>query len=211
MARFYKCKTVASAFEKVVKAIMTEGTEIVTEDGQKCKELMNVMVEITNPSDKTISDKYPLGERAVESYTKQLLYGTDNEFVYNYHDRLFDYRDVDDNYPTNQIDYIVKKLTDEPYSRRGIAITWLPQKDEYVKDVPCLQNIFFQKREDGLHMTVYFRSNDLALAFVSNALGLIALGEMVAKQLNTTLVRYTHITANAHVYYERDKDMLTKG
>lgn len=205
-----KKQSVKSAYEYLVRYIMIEGNDIVTEDGQKCKEMMNVMVEITNPSDKTISDKYPLGKKAVENYTQQILYGTQNDFVYNYHDRLFDYRDLEGNNPTNQIKYIVKKLSEHPMSRRGVAITWLPQKDNYVKDVPCLQNIQFQLRDEGLYMTVLFRSNDLALAFHSNAIGLIELGEMVATHLNTKLVKYIHIANNMHIYHDRDKDFLKR-
>lgn len=205
-----KKQSVKSAYEYLVKNVMENGQEIITEDNEKCKELMNVMVEITNPSDKTISDKYPFGENSINKYVEQLLYGTENEFVYDYHTRLFDYRDVDGNYPTNQIKYIVKKLTEEKYSRRAIAITWLPQKDEYVKDVPCLQHIQLQLRDDGLYMTVLFRSNDLLMAFHSNAIGLIVLGETISSMLNTKLVKYVHIANNMHIYYERDKDILKR-
>jgi thymidylate synthase len=59
-------------------------------------------------------------------------------------------------------------------------------------------------------MTVVFRSNDALIAFPSNALGLIALGEMIAEKTNTQLKGYVHHSVSMHVYIDRDRDYIKK-
>jgi len=205
-----KKMSVKSAFESLIPKIMEEGTDMTTEDGQKCKEIMNVLIEITNPVDKSISEKYPLGERAVKSYTEQLVNGCSATFVYDYHERIFEYPNDVKSKKFDQVEYIVNKLKDEKNSRRAVAITWNPYIDTEVKDVPCLQFVQFLIRDNKLYQTVLFRSNDAFLAFHANAIGLIALGELVAEKLGIELVKYTHHSVSMHVYSERDMDALKK-
>jgi thymidylate synthase len=207
-----KKPSVASAFEELVKSILIEGSDITTEDGQRCRELLNVAVEITNPKLKTISSKYPFGKKAIESYTKQLLHGSDSEgeFVYNYYERIREYPSYDRKLKNDQIEYVIEKLNNNPTSRRCVISLWNPFIDQKVKDVPCLNHITFTKRDDKLYMTVLFRSNDALLAFVANALGLISLGEIVAEKTNTQLKSYVHYSVNMHIYIDRDRDYIKK-
>ncbi|CAB3289941.1 Putative thymidylate synthase [Methanocaldococcus lauensis] len=209
---YIKKPSVALAYECLVKEILKNGKVIITEDGQRCKEILNVLVEITNPKLKTISSKYPFGKKAIESYTKQLLYGSESEgeFVYNYYERIREYPSYDKKLKNDQIDYVIKKLNSNPTSRRCVISLWNPFIDQKVKDVPCLNHITFTKRENNLYMTVVFRSNDILLAFHSNALGLIKLGELVAEKTNSELKRYTHFIVNAHIYIDRDKTEIEK-
>ncbi|ABR54595.1 thymidylate synthase [Methanococcus vannielii SB] len=205
-----KKQTVKSAFEEMIPRIMKYGTDMVTEDNQKCKEIMNMVIEITNPKDKSISKLYPLGERAVKSYTEQLINGCTATFVYDYHERIFKYPNDLKNRKFDQIEYIVNKLKSEKNSRRAVSITWNPYIDTEVKDVPCLQFVQFLIRDNKLYQTVLFRSNDAFLAFHANAIGLISLGELIAEKLGIELVRYTHHSVSMHVYFERDADNLKK-
>ena len=55
-----KSSTVRKAFEELVKLVLSKGEEIITEDNQRCKEIMNVAVEITNPQIPYLHPKYPL-------------------------------------------------------------------------------------------------------------------------------------------------------
>ncbi|MBP2142928.1 thymidylate synthase [Methanococcus voltae] len=205
-----KKKSVKNAFEELIPKILSEGIDMTTEDGQKCKEIMNTIIEITDPENMEVSSKYPLGENAIKSYTNQLINGCSTEFVYDYHERIFEYPNQDKTEKFDQIDYIVSKLSENHSSRRAIAITWNPYIDTHVKDVPCLQFIEFLIRNDELYMTVLFRSNDAYLAFHANALGLIALGQTVADKLNIPLKKYTHHSVSMHVYVKRDIDNLRK-
>jgi len=203
-----KKKNVSTVYEELVKKVLHEGIEMTTEDGQKCKEIMNVNIEITDVNDRTISKHYPLGEKAIESYTKQLLEGNETNFVYDYHERIFEYPDDEKIQTLDQVKEVIRKLNNNKNSRRAVIITWNPYIDNYVKDVPCLQYVQFLIRDNKLYMTVLFRSNDLNLAFHSNVLGLIALGQMVADKLNVKFERYFHHSVSMHIYYERDQDDL---
>ncbi len=208
-----KSSSVSRSYEKLVKLILKEGNIEITEDGQRTKELMNVVVEITNPRLKNISLKYPLGKKAVEQYTNNLLYGSENEFSYDYHSRLFEYPLNNDK--ISQIDFIIEKLKEQSNSRRCVAITWQPNIDIVVskKDrgsVPCLQFVQFLIRNNKLYQTVLFRSNDLLVAYHANAIGLIALGEMVAKKVGVEYGTYTHHSVSMHIYIDRDFDYIKK-
>ena len=213
MVVYIKKPSVRASYEEIIPIILEKGNTVVTEDNQKCKEIQNMIIEITNPKLKGISDKYPIGKKAVEQYTNNLLYGSDNIFSYDYHGRLFEY--PLNNEKINQIDFIVEKLKEQPNSRRCVAITWQPNIDIEVSkkergSVPCLQFIQFLIRDNKLYQTVLFRSNDCLVAFVSNAIGLISLGEMVAEKVGVEYGTYTHHSISMHIYIDRDFDYIKK-
>jgi thymidylate synthase len=208
-----KKPSVRTSFEHLVEKILKDGEEMITEDGQKCKEIRNIMIKITNPKLKSISPKYPLGKKAVEQYTNNLLYGSENVFSYDYNERL--YRYPLEHKKINQIDFIVDKLKEQPNSRRCVAITWQPNIDIEVSkkergSVPCLQFIQYLIRNNKLHQTVLFRSNDALLAYHANAIGLIALGEMIAKKIGVDYGSYVHHAVSMHIYVNRDRDYIKK-
>ncbi|WP_423792228.1 thymidylate synthase [Methanocaldococcus indicus] len=210
---YIKKPSVYSVFDELIYKILNEGDDVETEFGEPTKEIRNTIIEITNPNLKKVPEKYPLGKKAVDDYINHLLYGSKNEFSYDYHQRLFKYPYKDEE--INQIEYIINKLNQQKNSRRALAITWNPKIDiEVSKDergsVPCLQYIQFLIRNNNLYMTVLFRSNDAFLAFPANALGLIELGHLVAKKTNTKFKSYLHHAVSMHIYIERDKDMLKK-
>lgn len=214
MALFIRKKSVSVSYEELVKKVLNNGEIIRTEINDITKELRNVLIEITNPSDKSISSKYPFGENAVHEYVNQLLYGTKNQFSYDYHSRLFEWKCFDAYGAVNQVEYIIKKLKKEMSSRRALAITWNPYMDtsnlSNDVSVPCLQYIQFLIRNKKLEMSVVFRSNDILLAYHSNAIGLIALGEMIAKEIDIKLNKYCHYIISAHIYIDRDKSYIKK-
>jgi len=208
-----KKPSVASAFNELIPKILKDGEVVETEFEERTKEIRNTIIEITNPKLKKVPEKYPLGEKAVEEYTKNLLYGSKNVFSYDYHQRLFEYPYADEK--INQIDYIIEKLNQQKNSRRAVAITWNPKIDiEVSRDergsVPCLQLVQFLIRNGKLYQTVIFRSNDALLAFVSNAIGLITLGEYIAKKVGVGYGTYTHHAISMHIYVDRDFDYIKK-
>lgn len=205
MVFLIKKPSVRNSYEELVKLILKEGKEIITEDGQKCKELLNVCVEVTNPNLKGISPKYPLGKKAIENYINNLLYGKfENEFSYTYYNRINDFNGI------NQLEYVINKLKNNHNTRRAVINIWNPTIDTKKQHVPCLQHIGFNKIDDKLYMSVVFRSNDCFVAFHSNALGLIELGKIVAKETNSKLINYTHFIYNAHIYIDRDETEIKK-
>jgi thymidylate synthase len=212
MVVYIKKPSVRASYEEIIPIILEKGNTVVTEDNQKCKEIQNMIIEITNPKLKGISDKYPIGKKAVEQYTNNLLYGNsgDGKFVYDYYERIREYPNYNRTMKSDQIDYVINKLNSSPLSRRCVISLWNPYIDQKVKDVPCLNHITFTKRDDNLYVTVLFRSNDALCAYHANAIGLIALCEMVAKETNTKLKNYVHHSVNMHIYIDRDRDYIEK-
>lgn len=203
--------TVESAYNQLVPLIFTNGDKVITENGQKTLELLDCTVIINNPLLHFDSSKepikipvnYPLGKQYIKKYIQQIFYGTDNKFCYDYHSRLFNYKSE-----VNQIEYCISKLQKNLNSRRAVAITWYPDLDTTVDDVPCLQYIQFLVRNNKLFMKVLFRSNDALLAFPANAYGLMRVGLYIADRLNVRFSKYSHTSVSMHIYYERDKDYI---
>lgn len=213
--------SLGKAHEEVIKTILKYGIYIVTEDNEKTIELPEPLnIHVKEPfADYMVSPYNMFRESAMEKYVHDLLYGTDNDFVYTYHNRLFDYpvtKGEDeilgdgDKKGIDQIEYIVKKLTNEPNSRRAEAITWFPFKDASSQNPPCLQRIQCFVRDEKLNMHVEFRSNDMLSALGANMYALVHLQKMIAEKLGTGVGWYSHTSVSAHMYHERDHEELVK-
>jgi thymidylate synthase (methanogen type) len=118
------------------------------------------------------------------------------------------------NFPRiNQIEYIIQKLKDKPYSRRAQAITWRPLVDPYHVDPPCLQRIFMRIKEGKLLMQTTWRSRDLFRAWEANVNGMIRIQKRVADQLGVEVGHYLDFSNSLHIYgntISEVKDMLNR-
>ncbi|WOF16830.1 thymidylate synthase [Methanoplanus sp. FWC-SCC4] len=212
--------SIGKAHEEVIKSILKHGVYILTEDGEKTLELPEPLnIHVNNPfADYMISPYNMFGEGAMKQYVHDLLNGTDSEFVYTYHDRLFDYPlskgdgfvGDGDGKGIDQIAYIIEKLKTEPNSRRAEGITWFPPKDTNSNNPPCLQRIQCFVRDNKLNMHVEFRSNDMLSALGANMYALVHLQKMIADELSAEMGWYSHTSVSAHMYYERDHEELMK-
>ena len=113
----------------------------------------------------------------------------------------------------NQIDYIVQKLKEVPYSRRAQAITWRPLVDPYHIDPPCLQRIFMRIKEGKLIMQTTWRSRDLFRAWEANVNGMIRIQKKVADELGVEMGHYLDFSNSLHIYgntISEVKDMLER-
>ncbi|PAV07526.1 thymidylate synthase [Methanosphaera cuniculi] len=201
MAKFIRTPTISKAWLTCVKKIMQEGNEVRDERGTLTRELENVVLEITNPNSNDIPECSPWHDDRLETYKKELLDpNNDQGFVYTYGNRLRKY------FGNDQIEECIRKLNSCRESRRAIAITIDPIKDNEVDEIPCLQEIAFLIRGDGeLHMTDFFRSNDCGGATFPNLFGLREVGYYVAHRTGTRLTCMTHHAMSLHIY-EHDWD-----
>jgi len=100
----------------------------------------------------------------------------------------------------NQIEYIIQKLKQKPYSRRAQAITWRPLVDPFHSDPPCLQRIFMRIKNNKLIMQTTWRSRDLFRAWEANVNGMIRIQKYVADQLNVEVGHYLDFSNSLHIY-----------
>jgi len=113
----------------------------------------------------------------------------------------------------NQMEYIVQKLKEKPYSRRAQAITWRPLVDPYHVDPPCLQRIFMRVKEGKLIMQTTWRSRDLFRAWEANVNGMIRIQKDIAEKLNVEIGHYLDFSNSLHIYgstISEAKEMLNR-
>jgi len=105
------------------------------------------------------------------------------------------------NFPKiDQIEYIIRKLKEKPYSRRAQAITWRPLVDPFHSDPPCLQRIYMRVKDDKLLMQTTWRSRDLFRAWEANVNGMIRIQKYVADQLGLEMGHYLDFSNSLHIY-----------
>lgn len=110
----------------------------------------------------------------------------------------------------DQIQYVISKLQEDPYSRQAVISLWDPANDTYPgsKDYPCNNWLQFILRDNKLHISVVLRSNDLIYGFSHNDFHLWSvLQSIVASSLRVDVGSITWFTGSLHVY-ERHFELL---
>ena len=204
---------IGRAHELIVKKMFYDGVIIDTEDDEVTLEFPNAdssVISIENPlSEPMVNPKSRFQETFMKHYAKDLIFGSDSVFEYDYHGRLFHYRPYDDKPEIDQISYIVEKLKSNPQSRRALAITWYPNYDETLSNCPCLQLVQCTIRNDRngetkMNEKVVFRSNDMQTAAGANMFALACLQKDIADKLSLPIGNYEHISLVPHIYPIRD-------
>lgn len=209
--RVLRAPNLARAHELAVQMILEKGWQLETEDEEATIEYDTIAMQVDTPlASPMVSSRSRFGKKFMENYARDLIYGTDAVFEYDYHGRLFSWGEklVSAGRPVtvDQVDYIIRKLAASPVTRRAIAITWNPVIDEQLDDCPCLQLIQCIIRDDTLRMKVVFRSNDILTAAGANMYALVSLQNHIAGALGVACGPYTHISLVPHIYYLRDLD-----
>jgi len=133
-------------------------------------------------------------------------------FPYTYHDRIANYRwkgtenglaAKDLAPPVDQIKYIIKKLKENPYSRRAQAITWRPHVDPESVDPPCLQRLWCRVINGKLVFETAWRSRDLFKAWGANVNGMLAWARLIADGIGVDVDCYVDFTNALHIYGQK--------
>lgn len=220
--------TIGAGHEAIVKYLLLEGDEILTEDNELTWESPEpVCIHINRPIDEPMmSVACNFGPKQMGEYVKQFMTihpKTETSATYYYSNRLFDYPTAipphfllgnGDGHGINQIkDSIIDRLNGSPNSRRAVAITWVPSLDIASNEPPCLQLIQCFIRFGQLNMVVYIRSNDMLSAWGENAFALAYLMERIITGITMQDLRIgwlETISTSAHMYWKRDAEELKK-
>jgi thymidylate synthase len=209
-------------------AAWEQGLSIKTEydkEGDPPSKDCTMIMEIEDPmSEPRIHRAFPGGLGDLEVYRQEVMDGVHDHWLgveggwhYTYHQRLFHFPG---NTETDQMEYIVKKLSEVPHSRRAQAITWNVDLDPPVDDAPCLQRIWCRiagEEELSLNMNTHWRSRDGYKAAFMNIFALTALQKLIAQQISEEIGqavkvgRYVDIADSFHIYgsyYEDFKGFL---
>ena len=213
--------TLPESWEKAVIAAWKDGLDIKTEydkpDDPASKDCTMIMV-VNNPmKEPRIHRAFPGGLEDLEVYRQEVVDGIHDHWIkpeegkwtYTYHQRLFGFDAEGD--PINQVEYMIKKLSETSYSRRAQAITWNPKTDPVTDDPPCLQRIWARlvDQENGsysLNMNTHWRSRDGYKASFMNIFALTDLQGRIAGEIakrtgkKITVGRYVDISDSFHIY-----------
>jgi thymidylate synthase len=208
--------SLAKAYEAALTKLYEEGTRFKTQydhpgDPLSIDCTMNITIEEPE-SDPMIHHAFPGGIEDLKEYVlelkgfkdhwvKNMNDPDDTRWEYTYHGRLANYgswressegngRDsVDVGFKINQIEHVIQKLVDQPFTRQAQMITWMPNMDNKVYDPPCLQSLWYRILEDEnnvqwLNCNIRFRSNDAWGASFMNMFGFIQFNkEIIASEV----------------------------
>lgn len=213
-------KTLPETWEKAVLKTWEEGIEIQTEYDKpkdpKSKDCTMILVVHEPMAEPRIHRSFPGALEDLEIYRQEVIDGIHDHWIdgeagkcpYSYHERLFEYKI--DGKKINQIDYIIKKLSETQYTRRAQAITWNPKTDPLTDHAPCMQRIWFRMVESEnnlfLNMNTHWRSRDAFKAAFMNIFAITDLQQLIAKKISLNLKRavrvgkYMDISDSFHIY-----------
>ncbi|OGY81880.1 MAG: hypothetical protein A3I91_02455 [Candidatus Kerfeldbacteria bacterium RIFCSPLOWO2_02_FULL_42_19] len=201
-------KYVAQAWLRVLYYIMRFGAEKPTHHGTNQKELLNMMTIITDEDPENIhwADWFNFTREHFEGYKLQVMSAESiPSLEYTYGMRLRNHDGV------NQIETLIAKIREEYFSRRAVAFTWNVAQDNVSQHPPCLDLVQVIVQDDTLHMTCYFRSNDMFRAWPENALALRTMHKEIADGVELPMGEMCIISHSAHVYeenYNEVKELL---
>ena len=200
--------TLATAYEKAIVSLYENGTKFETQydkpgDPLSIDSTMNITI-LEPEKDPMIHMAFPGGIEDLKEYTmelkglkdhwvKNMNDEKDTRWEYTYHGRLKDYgvwKEFDNEvgpFKVDQIQKVIDKLSDQPFTRQAQMITWMPNLDLDCYDPPCLQSLWYRIMEDDdgvywLNCNIRFRSNDAWGANFMNMFGFIQFNkEVIAK------------------------------
>ncbi len=196
-------RTLAEAYEAALIALHTQGIRFRTQydkSGDPLSLDCTMNLTILEPlADPMIHKAFPGGIEDLREYVlevqglkdhwvKNMNDPQDTRWEYTYHGRLQAYgqwreRQADHSvsagpFVIDQIERVIRKLVEQPFSRQAQMITWMPNIDLDCYDPPCLQSLWYRLVEDQqgvgwLNCNIRFRSNDAWGAAFMNLFGFI--------------------------------------
>ncbi|HDR67863.1 MAG TPA: hypothetical protein ENN61_02305 [Bacteroidaceae bacterium] len=234
----------AIAYEKALVKLYNEGTRFKTQydkPGDLLSLDCTMNITILDPeSDPMIHLAFPGGIENLKEYVlelkgykdhwvKNMNDPADTRWEYTYHGRLQRYGSwkerfekdgkwirQDVGFQVDQIEHVIHKLVDQPFTRQAQMITWMPNHDLSVYDPPCLQSLWYRILEDDegiqwLNCNIRFRSNDAWGASFMNMFGFIRFNrEIIADEIERRsgkTVKLGRLNWQADSYHIYGKDI----
>lgn len=217
-------KTIAETWVKIIHRIKTTGVIRPTGYGGQWQELIDLVAVVTDEPKEfyfPTPNFLPTDPKAIEAYLPQMTEDAPyTEGVkYTYGQRMRSWFGID------QVEEVIKKLINEIDAASAVINLWdsgsgCPltgnsvtrygrsslSSDHQYGGSPCLNHIWFRVVDGKLSVTATFRSNDMFMAWVSNAMGLRALQWHVLEQINARsnlnlgIAPLITISQSAHIY-----------
>lgn len=108
---------------------------------------------------------------------------------------------------SNQVDYIINEIKNNPNSRRIISEIWLPSSLNDMALYPCAHLTQWSVVNGKLYLEVRQRSCDIALGLVSNVFQYSVLHKLIAKECGLEPAELIWTISNAHIYDRHIEDL----
>lgn len=203
-------KKVATLWLKVLDYVNKFGTEKKSQYGENQREIVGLLTVISdeNPDNPYLPNYLIFKEKELERYFKQIMTSQiPKSLEYTYGSKLRDHNEID------QIQSIVNQIKKENFTRRAIAFTWNVEKDNLNPKSPCLDLIQVLVNNNKLHLTCYFRSNDMFGAWPQNTIALRKIQKEISEKTNIEMGKLMILSNSAHIYerdYEKSKEVVKK-
>lgn len=233
--------TLAETYEAALLALYEKGTRFRTQYDKPGDPLsidctMNLTI-LEPESDPVIHMAFPGGLDELKEYVlelkgfkdhwvKNMNDHDDTRWEYTYHGRLKKYGIWNERvngqsvergpFKVDQISEVIRKLSEQPFTRQAQMITWMPNIDNDCYDPPCLQSLWYRILEDEegvywLNCNIRFRSNDAWGASFMNMFGFIQFNrEVIAAGISDRTgrkVRLGRMNWQADSYHIYGKDI----
>ncbi len=235
--------SLAAAYEKALSELYEKGTRFKTQydkPGDPLSLDCTMNLTVLNPmAEPMIHKAFPGGIEDLKEYVlelkgfkdhwvKNINDPADTRWEYTYHGRLANYgvwQELQDGkaveegpFKVKQIEGVIEKLAEQPFTRQAQMITWMPNLDLDCYDPPCLQSIWYRILEDDdgvwwLNTNIRFRSNDAWGANFMNMFGFVlfskeVIADAVAEKTGKT-VKLGRMNWQADSYHIYGKDIAT--
>jgi thymidylate synthase len=182
------------------KLVLRYGKRFHDED-KEIVELLDVLLTFESVDENDQVFKKFADNKLIQLY-QQKMQSTEivKELNSSYGKRLYDQQGV------NQIDWVLKRLRSKPETKAATITLLLP--NDPGPRIPCLSIIDFKIREGKLHMTAFFRSQNVTKSY-ANMISVHYLQKQVASELKLPLGLLKFFVCSAHIY-ESDMSKITK-
>ena len=203
MAIIIKAHLIRDLRSMAVKHIWENGEEVVDERGEITLECRNM--ELIHVGQSRLSAECGLTSVLDQDFAKGLIddemarkKGEQFDYAYGWQMRKYDI-----------LPKIIKKLRENPNTRRAYIPLFHPDNVGSTEEVPCCTAIDILIRDGVLFMTTFFRSNEMYQAAMTDIYGFCAFQEHLAKRLGYHPGEYHQYICSAHLRMS-DEDGIKK-
>lgn len=191
---YLKAYSIGEAWLLSLKAVIAHG--ILIDDNKKpIMEVVPLCIEIIHP---TLPDR--IIDRYGDSNYLQFLsknFGDLSPILnwgYSYAQRLYSFKN------TNQIEHVIKKLANNPFSRSA-TISLLDKEEDHMH-IPCLTTLDFKIRNDILIINAMFRSQDVGNKIYGDAIEILKIGYNIIQTVPARKIILILTIASANIYLD---------
>jgi len=193
-----KAENLGKAWLQSMKLAIQEGEDIYDDD-RKLKEIRNLYVSLDDVNEEDpILNKYADKKRIQLMKEKYSTCGLVGDYKIDYGSYIYNNNGI------NQMEWLKNRILNKPETKSATITLHRPGEDM----LACLSLIDFKLRNDRLHMTVVYRSQNIFSSQPGNMIALQHIQEDLAKDISSAVGKIELVVMSAHVYEENYEEAI---